>query len=72
MMLLIYYNILEEKTYQYIYTFDISRVLGEKNVFGDVLVGLYVYDLLENKIIPYRSSSIALLDTYIRYEKIKD
>ena len=70
-MLLIYYNIQDDKTYSYFCEFDITRVLGESNKFGDVLVGLYVWDDLEHRVIPYPNGSIALHNTWLRYQKNK-
>ena len=66
-MILTYFDIIEEKIYTYISPFDKSKILGERNKFNQVLVGLQVYDHLENKIISYDSANRCLLDTNIRY-----
>lgn len=66
-MILTYFDIIEEETYTYISPFDKSKILGERNNFNQVLVGLQVYDHLENKIISYESANRCLLDTNIRY-----
>lgn len=68
-MILTYFDINEEKTFTYVCPFDKSKILGERNKFNQVLVGLQVYDHLENKILSYDSGNRCLLDTNIRYWK---
>lgn len=66
-MILIYFDVNEEITFTYVAPFDKSKFLGESNKFGNVLVGLHVYDHLDKRIISYESANKCLLNTNIRY-----
>lgn len=66
-MILAYFDINEEITIIYVSPFDKSRFLGERNNFNQVLVGLYVYDHLDSKILSFESANRCLLNTSIRY-----
>lgn len=66
-MLLIYYDIKTESYFSYISRFDSSKKVGESNKFGSILVGLYLIDYLENKLVPYKNGWFAELDYLNRY-----
>lgn len=66
-MLLVYFDIHTESYFSYLSRFDSSKVLGESNKFGSILIGLFLVDYLEYKLIPYKSSFSAELDYKNRY-----
>lgn len=67
-MLLIYFNIESESTYYYLSPFDSSKILGESNKFGDILIGLFLLDEFEYKLIPFSSSWFANFYYINRYK----
>ena len=71
-MILIYFNIDEHCYYYYLSKFDSSKIVGETNKFGDILIGLYLLDYLEYKLVPYRSSFSAEIDYNMRYNMKKE
>ena len=70
-MVLVYYSIEMNSTYYYLGRFGDERVLGEKNNFGEVLIGLFLVDRLENKLVPYKNSWFAELSYKEEYERRK-
>lgn len=66
-MILTYFDVEEEVTFTYVMPFDKSRILGESNKFGEVLVGLHVYDHLEHKILASESGWRYLFNVNLRY-----
>lgn len=60
-MILIYFNVHDETTYYYLSKFDSSKVLGESNKFGDILVGLFLVDEINHKLVPHNSGYMAEL-----------
>lgn len=68
-MLLIYFDTKTESYFSYIIRFDSSKIVGQSNKFGSILVGLYLIDYLENKLVPYNSGWFAELDYRNRYEE---
>ena len=66
-MLLIFYDIKTESYFSYISRFDSTKYVGESNKFGSILVGLYLIDYLENKLVPYNNGWFAELDYLNRY-----
>ncbi len=71
-MILVWFSSETETTLCYLSQFDGSLQVGEKNKFGDVLIGLFLVDRLENKLIPYRTSFFAELSLHERYEELKE
>lgn len=63
-MLLIYIDIRDFSTYCYKSQFDSSKVVGEQNVWGDILIGLFLIYRLRYKLVSFRSSWFAEL--YLR------
>lgn len=66
-MLLVYFDIDTESYFSYLSRFDSSKFLGESNKFGSILVGLFLLDYLEYKLIPYKSGWYAEYDYINRY-----
>lgn len=71
-MLLVYYDIKTESYFSYLSRFDSRKKVGETNKFGSILVGLYLIDHLENKLIPYSNGWFAELDYNNRYELLRN
>lgn len=70
-MLLVYFDTKKEEYFYYLSGFDDSKFLGETNKFGDVLIGLFVFDF-KHRLKAYRSSFQARLLTMIDYEEQKN
>lgn len=70
-MVLIYFNPSDHSTYYYLSRFDSSKVVGECNKFGDILIGLFLLDYIDNKLVSYRSSFSAEINYMIKYNKSK-
>ena len=60
-MILIYFNYHDNSYYYYLSRFDSSKIVGEDNNFGDILIGLYLVDYIDNKLVSYKSSFSAEL-----------
>lgn len=58
-MLLIFLNIEDFSTYCYRSQFDSQRRVGEPNVWGDILIGLFLIYRLGYRLVPFRTSWIA-------------
>lgn len=71
-MILVYYNLETESTYYYLSRFDSNKVVGESNKFGDVLLGLYLVDLVKYKLTPFREGGLAELIYKLDYVPKKD
>lgn len=63
-MLLIFLNIEDFSTYCFLSQFDSNRRVGEPNVWGDILIGLFLIYQLGYKLVSFRSSWFAEL--YLR------
>lgn len=63
-MLLIFLNIEDFSTYCFRSQFDSGRRVGEPNVWGDILIGLFLIYQLGYKLVSFRSSWFAEL--YLR------
>ena len=63
-MLLIFLKIDDFSTYCYKSQFDSSKKVGEPNVWGDILIGLFLIYRLGYKLYSFRSSWFAEL--YLR------
>lgn len=68
-MILVYFDVDSETTFCYLSRFDSSKFLGESNKFGSILIGLFLVDYLEYRLIPYRTGWNAEFDYRLRYDK---
>lgn len=56
MLLLIFFDLKKNETFCFVSRFDNQRVVGESNIFGDILIGLFLINRLRYILVPYRSS----------------
>lgn len=70
-MILIYINLDTKETYYYLSRFDGYKYLGEKNIFGDILIGILLVSYIEYKLIPCWSGFSAEFTNYLMWEKRK-
>lgn len=66
-MLLIFYDPFDETYFAYKSQYDSSKEVGLTNNFGDICVGIFVYDIITNHLVSYLSSFDAELFTKLNY-----
>lgn len=71
-MLVVIYDPVNNCNYMYVARFGDNLYLGLQNRLGDVIIGLYLLDEIDNIITAYRNAFFAELYYRIKYHQRKD